>query len=462
MDAAGSALPIGTPVRTFIDGVEYSNASFVDSSAGGFSVLTYGNWMTNQSTPETPTIKEGADLNELVLYAAGSFTTSVDTFQEVLLWWPGRITTTDLHFGSAATTPEPIKIQGIVPQPARGGNQFLLLCNPTPNPVPLASYYLEVDRPGSYRGPNITLAGTIPSNGEVRVNLTSASYLSPTGDALKLVYRNPGGANASAGRRDIVVDRLEYNATRGGTLYWEPGNTILGDAPAPGIGQILQRSPACADTNSPEDFQRDVEPDLPENQPPTVSVTSPTAGQTVTAGERLNVTWTMADDIFPNLVLQVWVNVTYSGTTTNLVNGSGGATSYSWLTPDTDIRGAVITVDVLDPFGARGTATSGAFDILIPQPYGGLGLLVAVLVIVVIAAFLLYAFLRATRGKESPPAAAPPSAPQPPAAATPPVQEVAALPTSAAKKVCPRCGTTVNAEDPACFFCGYSFPKPPA
>lgn len=459
LDALGNPLPVGTPMRTFIDGVEYSNASVVFDASGSYEVLTAGNWMLGEGVPETSTIKEGADLSEPVLYAADDFTGFPFVFRETLPWWPGRVTVTDLHLGDPSTWPQLLKIQGLVSRPARGGEQYMFLCNPTASAVDLSSYYIEVDRPGTYHGPNITLSGTLAPGGEIRVNLT-VSYLNSTGDAVKLVFRNPGGPSASAGGTDIVVDRVEYNATQGGTLFWEPGNTIMGNAPAPGIGEILARSPACADTNSPADFRVLTEPGLPPNGPPTVAVISPVAGQVIEPGQLLGILWIMSDDIFPTDTLRVWVNVTYSGATTVLVNGTVGLTAYTWLAPSTESRGAAVTVDVVDPFGARGSASSGAFDILRPQPYAGLGLFVAILVIAVIAAFLLLAFLRAARRAEAPPPPPPPAA-VPPAAPARPAEEAAETPT-AEKKTCPNCGTVVNAVDESCFFCGHFFPKPPS
>ena len=178
--------------------------------------------------------QEGATLGESILEAAGPSTQTLTYCQQVVRWSPNRTVNQDLQLGSAATTPAALRIQGIVTQPARGGPQYVFLCNPTGTGASLSDYYLEVDAPGTYYGGNLTLNGTIAGGSEARVNLTSPFSLVPTGDALKLVYRNPGGASASAGGRDIVIDRLEYNATANGTLDWQPGNTIMGNAPAPG------------------------------------------------------------------------------------------------------------------------------------------------------------------------------------------------------------------------------------
>src|SRR5437899_3716367 len=297
-DRAGTALPVATPIRAFVDGVDYSNDPQVQNGAGTYAILISGNSKDNANVSDTPTVQEGANLGDPVIYAAGDFVAGTGVFQETVPWSPATIRVTDLHVGSTATTPQPLKIEGIVTQPARGGNQFVFVCNPTGAPVPLSSYYLETDAPGTYHASSLALTGVLSANSSIRQDLPLATWLVPTGDALKLVYRNPGGPNASAGGRDIVVDRVEFNATAGGTLDWEPGNTIMGDAPAPGPGHILQRDANCTDTNQPSDFSLGVEPGLPANAPPTVTITSPTNGQALPAAGAVTLTWTISYAVF--------------------------------------------------------------------------------------------------------------------------------------------------------------------
>ncbi len=456
-DRSGVPLSVGTIVRTMIDGVDYSNDSRVQDAAGGFSVLTLGNFVINQTTPEPSPTKRGANLGESILYAAGSFATGLGYFQEVTPWYPGLTVTQNLHLGSAQTTAEPLRIQGIVTQPARGGAQYIYVCNPTASDISLYDYYLQVDRPGTYYGGNMTLAGTVPGGGETRVNLTSTFPLVVTGDALKIVYRNPGGSGASAGGRDIVIDRVEFNATIGGTLDWQPGSTILGSAPAPGPGQILERSPYCTPGRGPSAFQIATEPGLPTNLPPTVAITSPTPGQNVQGGQTFTFVWTMSDDIFATAYLRVWVNLTVQGTTTSLLSGSAGATSVDWVVPDVNAPNAVVRVEVIDPFGSTTNVTQ-TFNILPSTPYSAY---IAILVVAVIAVFIVVAFYYARRQEKPPPAmppkAEPPPQPAPPAGAAQPP----ATPPGAGMKTCPKCGTSIREEDASCFYCGHLFVKTP-
>jgi len=458
-DRAGTALPVATPIGAFIDGVDYSNDPQVQGGMGNYAILTAGNSKDNANVSDTPTIQEGANLGDSVIYAAGDFTTTTDVFRETVPWSPGTVRMTDLHVGSNATTPQPLKIEGLVTQPARGGNQFVYLCNPTGGSVSLSGYYLETDAPGTYHGTSLSLSGVLNAASTIRQDLPLPTWLASTGDALKLVYRNPGGVNASAAGRDVVVDRVEFNATRGGTLDWEPGNTILGDAPAPGPGRILERDSTCTDTNQPSDFTIGLEPGLPPNGPPTVTLTMPTNGQAVPAAGVFIIAWTMSDDVFLSNYILVWVNVTIGTQTIPLLNETLGDTAVLWMTPDIAVANVLVRVDVEDPFGAHASDTRTVS--LTRQ--SSLAIVVAVLIAIVLGLFLLFAFLR-VRKKPVPPPGPPPS---PPLAPTilPPVGAATVTPGLAPdKKVCPRCHTNVNVNDVTCFFCGYKFPeeaKPP-
>lgn len=458
-DRAGVPLPIGTPIHTFIDGVDYSatNRSTVFNATGAYSVLTQGNAVINATTPEPSPIKYGANAGETVQYAASDFTTSADVFQETSAWHSDLVVALDLHLGSVATTPEPLKIQALVALPARGGAPYVYVCNPASASVSLGDYYLQRDAPGTYYGANLSLAGGIAPGSVVQENLTAAFGLIATGDALKLVYRNPGGASASAGGADVVIDRLEFNASVGGTLDWQPGATIMGSAPAPGPGQILERSASCGDTNSPGDFHLAEEPGLPPGAPPVVRITAPTAGQSVQGGQAFTLLWTMTDDVFAAVYLRVWVNVTVNGVTTTLVGGDSGRTSVNWDVPNLEVPAATVQVSVIDPRGEQGNATT-SFRIAPATPYSAV---VAAIVVVVIAVFVLWAYLRARREaqRRRVPPSPPPAAPSPPSG--PPAATAATAAAAASTKICPRCHTAVKEADETCFFCGYSFVPPP-
>ena len=451
-DAAGNPLTLGTPIRTFIDGVDYSNASRVLDGVGSFDVATAGNWVISGTTPEPTPIKHGANFGETVTYAASDFTASVAVFREVTSWAPDTTVPLDLHLGSPSSTPAPLKIEAVVPQPADGGPQYVLVCNPTSAAESLGDYYLQVDRPGTYFGGNLSLTGGIPETSVERVNLTSALGLIPTGDALKLVYRNPGGSGAPAGGADIVVDRVEYNATVGGTLDWQPGATIMGAAPAPAPGQMLTRDAACTDTNSPSDFSLVPEPGLPVAASPVLSIDAPAEGASIPGGQVYTVRWTMSSNVFAARYLRVWVNVTTGGNSTALLAGTLGNTSVDWLVPPVT-GSAQIHVDVVDPLGSHVSATR-TVRTTAPQPYS---VLIAILLVVVLGAFILGGLWIARRRRGQ-------AGPGLPPHAGPPMTSEAAAPPGApppGARTCPRCGHVGAASDPTCPSCGYAFGQSP-
>jgi len=456
-DPASAPLAPGTRIRAFFDGVDYSNASVVLDNTGAFSLLVDGNSRLGP-TSDTPTIKEGPDPDEVLVFAAGDFATTARIFEEVLAWRSGVVAAQDLNAPPGPASIAPLKIQGLVTRPAVEPNQYVQVCNPTSSTVDLADYVLEVNRPGVVHGPNLTLSGSLGPNGVMQFDLGSLSFLTRTGDALKLVYDNPGGPNAPAAGADVVVDRVEFNATTGGTLSWEPGNTILGDVPAPRAGHILERATTCADTDDPGDFRLAPEPGLPPNVAPDVTIVAPTAGAVVPVGQSLAIEWTMADETFPATELLVWVNATYAGTGTAILAAAMGATSATWIVPDVS-AGITITVEVEDPFGARGSDSVGPLSTRPSDPFAGLGsVLLGAMVVVVIAAILLIAYW-SRRSRARPPPRPPP---QPPSTAPPvaPPPATQSAPPGDTKR-CPRCGTAVHERDWTCFFCGHRFESPP-
>src|SRR5712691_2842013 len=117
-DSGGSPLAIGTPIRTFVDGVAYSNNSLVQNGAGSYFVLTSGNSKGAGGVSDTPTIQEGANLGDSVIFAAGDFTSATGVFREVRTWSVANVTIMDLTLGTNPTLPQPMKIEGLITQPA--------------------------------------------------------------------------------------------------------------------------------------------------------------------------------------------------------------------------------------------------------------------------------------------------------------------------------------------------------
>src|SRR5207245_9648805 len=75
-------------------------------------------------------------------------------------------------------------------------------------------------------------------------------------------------------------------------------------------------------------------------------------------GTTVTFTWTMSDDVFLNVYLHVWANVTIGNGTIPLVVDQTGVTSVTWTTRDIVATDLVFRVDVQDPFGADTTAST--------------------------------------------------------------------------------------------------------
>src|SRR3989475_11660915 len=70
-DQAGAPFPFATPIRAFVDRVDYSNDPRVLNGAGSYAILLAGNSKDNANVSHTPTGQEGANLGAPALYAAG-------------------------------------------------------------------------------------------------------------------------------------------------------------------------------------------------------------------------------------------------------------------------------------------------------------------------------------------------------------------------------------------------------
>ena len=282
---SGAVLTDGSPIRTFVDGAEFSNKTSVFSrpanTDGYFDVDTFGNYMTNLTDRGTPEVKEGANVGENIMYTWGDMSnnTQLDVtkpwltgvvFNENHTWQTGLPPQAgDLNAAPAAQQPPLLKVLIIVTHSnIRPFTDYMYLCNPTDALVDSSKFYIEKDVLGNIHGPNVTtLSGVIPPRGgQLYVNLNSPDYFVETGDNVKLVWKNTG---TSFGGNDVIVDRVEFNRTGGtGTLYWEPGNTIQPDEMAPDAGMQINRSATCRDTNSAvQDFFTTTELG-PANAPP--------------------------------------------------------------------------------------------------------------------------------------------------------------------------------------------------
>ena len=356
-DDTGTPLPVNSPIRTFIDGVDYSNLTVTSRADGSYSLQVVGNWYVGP-TSETPSIKEGGDAGNSIMFAHGDLTTSAKVFREAGVWTTGAIQNIDLQWAAASAQPGLVKISSITTRPGDGQRQYAYVCNPTSTPVDLADYYLQKDVPGGFAGPTVSPVGTVGANGRTFIDLGSLTFLNGNGDAVKLVFRNPGGTDSSFGGADVIVDRVEFNATGGGgALTWEPGNTILSNALAPGIGEEIHRSSQCADTNSGSDFT--VGPE--SGRAPVVEMLSPIGGERWSGGSTHDIRWNMTDVEDPNTALQATITLSNaSGTdgypTVIAANRAGTANPnlFAWPVPAVDSNTTRIRVCARDTGGLVG------------------------------------------------------------------------------------------------------------
>jgi len=360
--ASGAGITVGTRITAFVDGVDYSNVSTV-FGANNYDVDVYGNWFTAQFQPNTPEIKEGADIGDPIMFVAGDMTTTGRVFTAQRSWYvPSGADYELLDINLAPSQPSLIKIARIISRPNDPWPDYVYLCNPTPSSVDLTPYYLQKTTT-TPNGPRHPLTGALPlmlpPGGLSYVNLTSwdvgGTELINTGDNLKLVWDNPGGTGF--GGSDIIIDRVEYNQTGGpGTLNTEPQNTLMIDAPAPGLGQEIRRDPvSCGDTNQGPDFTvfTPATPRPGANTAPTVQVTAPNGGEDWTGNTNHNIVWDMNDAEDTNLdyAINLDLNSGADGFPISVFSGNraeGTALTYSWLVGLYDTTRARIRVCVFD------------------------------------------------------------------------------------------------------------------
>lgn len=351
------ATPIGqgTRITAWVDGVDYSNGTSVYDTAGRYDVDVFGNWVTQPGQPNTVEVKEGGDLGDETMIVAGDMTASGQVMTTKKFWTPGDVVNENIQLAAAANQPALLKIARITTRPADGLTGYVYICNPTASPVDSVSYYLHEDVPGSYNGFTQVLSGIINPGALLYVNLTGSLTMTVTGDNLKLVWDNAGPAFSAT---DIIIDRVEFNQTGGaGTLFWEPGNTLMTDAPAPGLGQEIRRSLACGDTNSNSaDFTIAPETGRPgTNTAPTVTLTAPDGGQVWTGGTSHPITWTHTDVEDGSLSWTLSLSTNGGGSYPTLISSGGpsanGPNSFPWPVNTVDTTLARVQVCVSDSGG---------------------------------------------------------------------------------------------------------------
>ena len=293
----------GEFMSAWIDGVMYGwNWTFDDTLdpdyplglnwSSKYDIDTDGNQVTIPGDPDTPWVKEGGDHNiDDIMYVWGDMTETVVSlgststiFEQTTVW--KTFVAEYINLTIAPTQPSALpKINNIVTLPSDAGTQYIYIFGPPG--TSMDEFYLEKNDGVLHNvATQILLSGTISETTYFYVDLGATDYLGPLGDELKLVWENPGGLGTPFGGMDVVVDRVEYNATAGGTHFGEPDNTIMPDAIPPGPGFGISRQPMPgADTNDClADFGSGAEPGRPPTAPYPLSVDGVQAtgpGQTI-------------------------------------------------------------------------------------------------------------------------------------------------------------------------------------
>ncbi len=386
-DSTSTPLPSGTRITAWVDGVDYSNGTSVYTASGNYDMDVFGDNQTDISTDNTPTIKTGGDISDEIMYVAGDFTTykalnPQQVFTAKDFWGvptTGQSENLDLTLAAAANQPGLPKIGRITTQPADGLTQYLYLCNPTAVAISDASvYYLEKPVPGAFNGPTHAISGAIgPFGGILYVNLTSwaPTTLVNTGDALKLVWNNPGGPAFQGS--DIIVDRVEYNGSFSPTFV-EPVNTIMTDALAPAFGQEIRRigGDFCQDTNNNSvDFGIQGETGRPggTNTAPSVVLTTPSGGEDWTGNTLHTIFWNQSDLEDSSLTVALSLSINSGSTFPFALPGGSFANSPPPSQPWTvncvnATNTAMIRIQVFDSGGMNAESFSNLFSIDCARP----------------------------------------------------------------------------------------------
>jgi hypothetical protein len=318
LDETGTRYGVGELLTSWIDGVEYGdNDTFDAIGETWYDLDTAGNWVTAPGDPNTPWRKEGGDIDEPIMYALGNFTNigldpdgdtlfDAGVFVETQLWMTTIVYNEDLNL-SATQPPLFPKISWIVPEPTDGFPDYVLIYTKEPF-FDMSEFYLEKND-YALNGPIQTLAGASNATAYFYASLKDIE-LDGCGDELKLVWTNTGPA---FGGSDIIVDRVEWNATVGGCHYFEPDNTIMTDAVAPPSGYAMHRTgtfPVYADDTNDNsvDFVTDFTWPRPSINRPSITILRPLAGEALAGGTTEALMWLAYDDNAKNDQLTFRVN----------------------------------------------------------------------------------------------------------------------------------------------------------
>ncbi|MCX8173010.1 MAG: hypothetical protein N3F63_00155 [Thermoplasmata archaeon] len=218
----GTLLPQNSAIKAWIDGVNYGNTSV--NATGFYDLIVPGDNITVINGTTVNPVKEGGVDNDLI-YFTYEENGSIYFANQTALYVNGSSVEKNLTF--YATTQKAL-INEVVAEPGDGGNDYVYLYFPDIAGVSLQNWKLEKCGNGSYSAWSATLSSlttqVYPTGSNYLYVDLGGNILSGNGGSLKLLWYS------SASTTWLCIDRVEWNATVGGTHTYSPSNTVMPDA----------------------------------------------------------------------------------------------------------------------------------------------------------------------------------------------------------------------------------------
>ncbi|MEM3738218.1 MAG: hypothetical protein QW204_00520 [Thermoplasmata archaeon] len=245
----GNLLPSNSTITAWIDGVKYGNASV--NATGFYDLIVPGDNITVINGTIVNPVKEGGIDNDMI-YFTYETNGSIYFANQTSVYVNGSSVEKNLTF--YATTQKAL-IYEVVAEPGDGGSDYIYLYFPLISAVNLQDWKLEKCGNGSYSAWSAPLSSLTtqiyPSGSNYLYVDLGGNILSGNGGSLKLLWYS------SASSAWLCIDRVEWNATTGGTHNYSPSNTLMEDATGavtPGMSIKRVGTPPVDTNNCAVDF----------------------------------------------------------------------------------------------------------------------------------------------------------------------------------------------------------------
>jgi len=389
----GANQPAGTTwVHAEIDGVLYGQDSTASpTSGGGYSGSEYALDVTGDQFEVTDPKQGGVNGDNIIFWVlTGGGANRYVASQRGVFQEGGGPTTLDLAVTTGTNPASWPLISEVNPSNA---TDWVELYNDGPLDLALTPQWSLVSEATETA---VSLDGiTVPAGDfSAPINMTDQTFLDDpvAGDVLKIVLTTGGLATGAP----VVVDRVEWGnpnkptdamgrakevgATTcipdipSGRCVWDVNVVGAGSGQALVAGQSLHRS-VPVDTDRYLDWTAG--PSTPvwaSTNPPSITVSSPVAGDRPAHNQPQTVFWNLTDADDAPAALRVWVNYSVSGPAgpwlaiTPLTGVAGTTTLYAWTpnppcTPGSDLPNSYVQGEVEDPARNRGVSLVGPIRI---------------------------------------------------------------------------------------------------